>query len=299
MIHCVDRNCKKGSKMRRAYVTYITALLLFGLNGIVAGRIAMSSYEIVLLRTGIGSMLLVVLFAIGKGRLTFYKRRGDFLFLCLSGMAMGASWMFLYEAYRQIGVSIASLCYYCGPVLVVAASPMIFREKMTAQKVFGLLAVFCGIFLVNGKLLLAGGSRIGFLCGFLSAVMYAFMVVFNKKAEQIVGLENAMLQLVISFITVAVYTGIRYGYDFAIPESSIPWILVLGLFNTGLGCYFYFSSIGKLPVQTVAVCGYLEPLSAVLFSVVLLKETMTVIQVFGVVLILGGAGLSEIRAKRS
>lgn len=103
MIHCVDRNCKKGSKMRRAYVTYITALLLFGLNGIVAGRIAMSSHEIVLLRTGIGSMLLVVLFAMGKGRLTFYKRREDFCFFACRGWQWGPVGMFLYEAYRQIG----------------------------------------------------------------------------------------------------------------------------------------------------------------------------------------------------
>ena len=81
-------------------------------------------------------------------------------------------------------------------------------------------------------------------------------------------------------------------------QSIIP-ILVLGLLNTGIGCYLYFSSIGKLPVQTVAICGYLEPLSAVLFSVIFLKETMLPIQIIGAVLIIGGAMLGEYRKKQT
>ena len=68
---------------------------------------------------------------------------------------------------------------------------------------------------------------------------------------------------------------------------------MLGLLNTGIGCYFYFSSIGKLPVQSVAVCGYLEPLSAVAFSVLLLHENLLPVQLIGAVLIIGGAVFSE------
>lgn len=73
----------------------------------------------------------------------------------------------------------------------------------------------------------------------------------------------------------------------------MAWILVLGLLNTGIGCYFYFSSISHLPVQTVAICGYLEPLSAVVLSTVILRETMSMVQVFGTVMIIGGAVIGE------
>ena len=56
--------------MKRSYYKYISALLLFGSNGIVASFIALSSYEIVLLRTLIGSILLIVLFTLSKDRIT-------------------------------------------------------------------------------------------------------------------------------------------------------------------------------------------------------------------------------------
>lgn len=281
--------------MKRSYFKYIAALLLFGSNGIVANGISNSSYEIVLLRTIIGSLLLTAVFILKKEKLTFYKKKREAMFLVASGIAMGISWMFLYEAYQQIGVSIASLYYYCGPVIVMALSPILFKEKLTWSKIAGFFAVLCGIFLVNGHASAKGGSGWGLICGILSAVMYALMVISNKKAKGIPGMENAMVQLIVGFLTTALFVGIRQGYSIEIQRGEWIWIVILGVLNTGVGCYFYFSSIGNLSVQTVAVCGYLEPLSAVVFSVVFLNEAMTIVQIIGAVLILGGAFFNEIK----
>ena len=285
--------------MKASYLKYIFALLLFGSNGIVASLIHLSSYEIVLLRTLIGSLLLIAIFFIAREKLTFYKYKTQSIFLAVSGIAMGTSWIFLYEAYDEIGVSLASLAYYCGPVIVMILSPFLFGEKLTKIKVCSFLVVLVGIFLVNGTAFENGVSVWGLACGLLSAVCYSLMVMFNKKANDITGLENSMLQLFVAFLTVAIFVGIKQGYRIEIDTQSIIPILVLGLLNTGIGCYFYFSSIGKLPVQTVAICGYLEPLSAVVFSVIFLKETMFSIQIIGAVLIIGGAMLGEYRKRQT
>lgn len=284
--------------MKTPYLKYIFALLLFGSNGIVASLIHLCSYEIVLLRTLIGSLLLIAIFFIAREKLTFYKYKTQSVFLAISGIAMGTSWIFLYEAYDEIGVSLASLAYYCGPVIVMMLSPFLFGEKLTKLKVCSFLVVLVGIFLVNGTAFENGVSVWGLACGLLSAVCYSLMVMFNKKAKDITGLENAMLQLFVAFLTVAIFVGIKQGYRMEIDTQSIIPILVLGLLNTGIGCYFYFSSIGKLPVQTVAICGYLEPLSAVLFSVIFLKETMLPLQIVGAVLIIGGAMLGEYKKRQ-
>lgn len=281
-------------EMKRAYMKYIAALLLFGSNGIVASRIALDSDEIVLLRTLIGSLLLIAVYFMRKGKLSFYRNMKQFLFLSISGIAMGASWLFLYEAYAQIGVSISSLLYYCGPVLVMALSPILFRERLRVPKIAGFVCVLCGIFLINGNAFDGSGNVLGFFCGIMSAVMYAFMVICNKKAANITGLENSTLQLFISFLTVAVFVGLRQDFAMRIAPSSIVPILVLGLLNTGIGCYFYFSSIDSLPIQTVSICGYLEPLSAVIFSVAILREVMSPPQIIGAVLIIGGAAFAEL-----
>lgn len=285
--------------MKSSYVKYIFALLLFGSNGIVASFINLSSYEIVFFRTLIGSLFLILLFFITKGKLTFYKHKKQLLYVIMSGAAMGASWIFLYEAYQQIGISIASLGYYCGPVIVMALSPIIFKEKMSFNKGIGFVIVICGLFLINGYSIGEQRNLWGLICGFISALAYAVMVVFNKKASDIKGLENSALQLFFSFITVASFVWIKKGFIIQTDIISLPFIFILGLCNTGLGCYFYFSSIGKLPVQTVAILGYIEPLSAVIFSVIILKEIMIFPQIIGAVLIIGGAVFGEFNCKKN
>ncbi len=150
-----------------------------------------------------------------------------------------------------------------------------------------------GVILVNG---LSGEALnpVGVVCGLMSAAMYSVMVMANKKSEKITGMENSLVQLIVSFLTVAAFVGIKNGgYSVQITAGAWLWIAILGIVNTGIGCYFYFSSIGDLPVQTVAVCGYIEPLSAVLFSVLLLGETMLPLQIIGAILIIGGAVFGE------
>lgn len=279
--------------MKSAYISYILALLLFGSNGIIASYIDLSSTEIVLYRTFIGSLLLLFFFFITKNKWTFYKNRKHFFFLALSGISMGLSWMFLYEAYNRIGVSISSLLYYCGPIIVMALAPVIFGEKLTKRKLTGFLVVFIGIVLVNGNLISRGNNLFGLFCGVMSAIMYSFMVIFNKKAAKISGLENSLLQLAISCLTVAVFVLFRGNFSISIPQNSILPLLFLGMVNTGIGCFLYFSKLEKLPVQSVSVLGYIEPLSAVILSVIALNESMSVVQIIGAVFVIGGAIYAE------
>ena len=79
---------------------YIAALLLFGSNGIVASRIHLESSEIILLRTLLGSLLLAAVAAAGKHAFSGIRSRADFMYVVLSGISMGVSWMFQYEAYQ-------------------------------------------------------------------------------------------------------------------------------------------------------------------------------------------------------
>ena len=286
-------------KRKKAYFKYIAALLLFGLNGIVASHIALSSYEIVFTRTLIGSLLLVLIFMATRQKAHFLENKTHLLYLVISGVAMGTSWMFLYEAYRQIGVSLASLAYYCGPVIVMILSSILFKEKITGARILGFLAVLAGMLCVNMRVFSGGKTIWGLFCGIMSAVMYALMVIFNKKAKSITGLENSMGQLITSFAAVAIFLGIKQGFFPHIESGSVIPILILGIVNTGIGCFFYFSSLGDLPVQTVAICGYLEPLSAVIFSVIFLGEPMDSLRLIGIMLILGGAAFGELFRKKT
>lgn len=289
--------------MSKATQKYLASLVLFGSNGIVASMIDLPSLFIVLARVSLGAALLVALVALSRSARTSLqapKHPRQALYLAVSGAALGVAWLFLFEAYRYVGVGVASLLFYCGPVIVMALSPMLFKTRLTAQKVLGFAAVTVGAFLVVGQGLGEGVSPWGLFLGAMSAVM----VIFSKKVTRIGGVECSAIQLCGSLAAVAVYLGFSAATgSIELPSAAmlahlnVPAALCIGLVNTGLGCYMYFSSMGELPVTRVAVCGYLEPLSAVVLSALLLGEAMTPANVLGAALILGGAIYSELGEK--
>ena len=280
--------------MNNPYFKYVFSLLLFGSNGIMASLILLSSYEVVFWRTLIGSLFLLALFLMSGGKFKAIHHKKHWVYALISGAALGISWIFLFEAYSEIGVSVASLAYYCGPVLVIAISPLLFNERLTAARLVGLGAVMLGMLFVNGLGLLTSGLSWGLFCGLSSAVMYAIMIVFNKKASEVTGLENALYQLLMSFVIVALYTILRQGAPSLDVTNYILPILIFGSVNTAFGCYLYFASIDQLSAGSVSIIGYLEPLSALVFSAVFLHEQLTGLQVIGAVLILSGAAFSEL-----
>lgn len=305
--------------MGRSYAAYLSSLLLFGSNGIVAAMIALPSLDIVVARTFLGALLLGALFGASFVARHVKSRRGAarnpassvtarqnataIALLACSGAALGASWIVLFEAYRLVGVGTASLMYYCGPVIVMAVAPLLFKERLGIKKIAGFGTVAIGAVLVSVQALEGGQDPQGLALGAASAIAYAVMIVCSKKATAVCptaadrGLRNSFIQLLAGFAVAAAYSALTQGPDAllipAAPADIAP-LLMLGLINTGVGCFLYFSSIGRLPVQTVAVCGYLEPLSAVVLATLILGEPMSAVQLAGAVLIVGGAAFCEL-----
>lgn len=292
-----DANVVEGTQVSRSYGKYLASLLLFGSNGIVASGIALPSTQIVLLRTLLGAALLVVVLLASRQRLVGREHPREVAALAVSGSALGVSWVFLFQAYRLVGVGTSTLLYYLGPVIVMALAPILLHERLGAPKLACFAAVLVGAYLVVSQGSDGLGSTQGILCGLGAAVFYAVMVIAGKGSHDVGGLEAATIQLVASFVVVALYMPFA-GALSPIAASSVPLIVMLGLVNTGLGCYLYFSAMGRLSVQSVSVLGYLEPVSAVLLSAVLLAEPLGPGRILGAVLVLGGAMACELVGRR-
>ena len=277
-------------------VLYLIALIICGSNGIVASFINLPSYQIVFFRMLLGTLFLLAVKLVQKEAFTIQNYPKDFQALVGSGIALGLQWTFLFEAYRLVGVGIATLEYYCGPVIVMALSPLLFGEKLTVKKVLGFLIVIVGAALIIGYGVGLNLSPLGLLLGALSAVLYAVMVICNRQLKDVSGIEGTSIQLGIGCVIVAVVTIVFHGIEIPAQPETVNWLAVLtiGLFNTGLGSLLYFPQITKIPVQRVAVFGYLEPLSAVIFSALILGEPFGLLKIIGTACIIGGAIFAEL-----
>lgn len=280
------------------HVKFISSLILFGSNGVMAAHILLPSCDIVVLRTFIGALFLGVAFIARRPVPNFNGARSAVLVMA-SGVSMGLSWLFLYEAYQTVGVAVSSLAYYCAPIMVLALSPAIFKERLTRRVLLSFAVVLAGALALNWGSIDSVESPWGLFCGWMSAVCHAAMVVFSKMSDKVEGLTSSLVQLIASFAVSAAFLVVTGGLPFAIPADSLVWIMVLGVVNTGLGCYLYFSSFEGLSAQTVAIFGYLEPLSAVVCALVFLGEPMSFWEAIGGLFIIGGAILGTAPKKKS
>lgn len=279
-----------------SYGAYILSLLIFGTNGLYVSNISLSSRHIVLLRTFIGGILLTCLVLL-RGGFDRENLRKERTALIMGGTALGLNWVALFEAYRMLNVSLATLIYYVGPIVVLLLSPFLFREKLSEKKLLSALLVMVGLVCISGSIVVSGMNTIGLAAAILSALFYAVLIVFNKKIVRTSGLQTAAIELDVAFAIVLVYALFTEGLP-TVTAGDLPFIAGIGFINTGLAYLLYFSGLQKLPGQSVALISYLDPVSALFFSAVLLHEAMTPIQMFGAVLIIGGAMLGEIKTRR-
>ena len=277
------------------YGIYILAMLIFGTNGYLVAHLSLQGSQIVLVRTLVGGLLLTAIVLL-RGGFDREAVRAEWRDLLFGGVALGLNWVALFTAYRMLNVSLATLIYYAGPMLVLLFSPLLFGESLTPQKIAAVAIVAAGLFCITGSITSAGMSLTGLLAAVLSALFYASLIIFNKRIVKTGGMQTAALELDVAFVVVLIYMLLTAGIPRPL-KADIPYLLVLGLVNTGIAYMLYFTGLQKLPGQSVALISYVDPVSALVFSALLLHETMTPLQVLGAVLIIGGALLGELRRR--
>ena len=236
------------SKRFLAYGMYILSLLIFGTNGIFVSHISLASSQIVLMRTLIGGILLTC-FVLFLGGFDKDHLRRERIPLLLGGAALGLNWVALFEAYRLLNVSLATLIYYVGPIIVLLFSPILFREKLTGRKLVSVIIVGIGLICISGSVVVIGMNSLGLLCAAFSALFYAALIVFNKQISYTSGMQTAAIELDVAFFVVLVYTLCTSGLPH-LTGNDLPYIVVIGFINTGLAYLLYFSVQEPLLTQS-------------------------------------------------
>ena len=229
--------------------------------------------------------------------------RREILLLAASGIAMGFNWILLFEAYKYTTISMATLSYYAAPILITLVSTFAFHEALTPFKALCFIMSTAGILLITlkgsdgaGGMSGNGTDHIGILFGLGAAVLYASVVLLNKFIRNVDGIQRTFLQFVAAVVTLFPYVLLTGGIHLGGLNTS-GWVLLLivGLLHTGVAYCMYFSSLHNVPGQEAAVLSYIDPLLAVILSVLVLHEAMNGWQLLGGAMILGFTLLNELR----
>lgn len=285
-----------------AKLKIIISMIFFGTIGIFVKNIPLSSGEIALFRAIIASVAIFFYKVVIGKRISFSEIKKDLPILFISGVAMGFNWILLFKAYNYTSVSIATLSYYFAPVIVMIASPILFKEKLTMKQLVCFIMATIGLIMVIGVAGIekSGTNLIGIGFGLGAAVLYSTVVLLNKFIKNVTGIDRTFIQFLAAIITVIPYvlttTGINIGSS---SSNGLINLLILGIVHTGICYCLYFSSLKDLQGQQAAILSYIDPLVAVIVSITILREPISYIQVMGGMTILGFTLLNEIRIGRT
>ena len=277
------------NKLKSPRLMMIFSMVIFGTLGVFVRNIPVSSGELALYRAILAALLIAVYLGITKQKIPFANIKKEVPLLLASGVAMGINWIFLFQAYKYTTVSLATLSYYFAPVIVTVACPFLFTEKLTGKQIICFLMSTVGLVMITGIGKIGSNTDfIGILWGLGAAFFYAVVILLNKFIKGVEGIHRTFLQFLSAIVILIPYVAVTGGVTLG-QLHTVGWInlLIVGLLHTGITYCLYFSALKELPGQKAAILSYIDPLVAVVISITVLGESMTVWQAVGGLLILG------------
>lgn len=285
-------------KLFTPQVIFVISMAVFGTIGLFVKNIPLSSGEIALYRAILATLLIFIFLLVTKRKIPFRDIKKQIPLLFISGVCMGFNWIFLFEAYKYTTVSVATISYYFAPVLVMVISPFLFKEKMTLKNVVCFIFSTLGIVLITGVGDLSTGKNhlLGVAFGLMAAILYASVVLINKFIKNVEGISRTFLQFIFAIVVLLPYVLLTSGINaFTLNLNGAIMLLIVGLVHTGITYCLYFSSLKELKGEKLAILSYVDPLVAVICSVLILSEPLTITQAIGGVLVLGFTLINEIK----
>ncbi len=283
---------------KTAKLAFLSAILIYGTLGVFVRYAGQSSTLVALARSSIGTLFLLGLMAVKHQKLDWPAIRRNWKPLLIAGVLLGLNWVTLFEAYEYTTVAVATLCTYMNPVIIVLGAAVLMHEKLTARKLACIGAALVGMVFVSGVAdsgLPSAGEARGILLGLLTAVLYGTIVLSNKYLRGISAYDRTVVQLFITTLVLLPYCALRGDFaDLHITAAQGVLLVILGVVHTGFAYSLYFGSMADLPAQTLAILSYLDPVTAVLLSALVLHEPMSAFELLGAVCILGAAVVSEL-----
>ena len=274
-------------------------LLFFASNSILA-RMAINTQDIdafsfTFLRIISAMIVLLVIY--------FYKNKN--LKIDLKSNYFSGFMFFLYAicfsySYINMLAGVGTLILFAVVQLTMIILALFFNEKLTFNKIIGILIAFCGLaYLLYPKDDFSISYFHAFLM-FLSASGWAIFSVLAKKSN------NATLNATDSFVKTFIFTilfAIFYLYFF---ENSLKidlytsiLAITSGSITTAFGVFIWYSILPKIEIMTASIIQLIVPIIAIILSVIFLNETFTFELFISTIIILFGIFIALYKKRKN
>lgn len=199
----------------------------------------------------------------------------------------------IFYGQLEIGAGLAAIINAMTPIwTVIIANFATTDEKMSTNKVIGVICGFAGVVILIGSSALSGlgNSTIGQLAVLGGTISYGFSSVFGRRFTKVPAIETARGQLTMSSIMV-LPLALFFDQPWQLSSPSLQaWlsIIALAILCTAIAYLLFFQILAKAGAVNVSLVTFLVPPSAILLGMVVLGETLELRHVIGMAVIMLG-----------
>ncbi|MFD2190549.1 DMT family transporter [Pistricoccus aurantiacus] len=282
-------------------VFVVLAALFWGLSGGIGGILMADGWNPLVVsfyRGAIGLLFVLAWLALrpqgsglSSGRMWFWA--------AVAGVGVAGNFAFYFVSIAQGSVAVAATLMYCAPVFVYLVSFTLKLERPTLLKWAAIAMVMLGIVLLTRIYATGSGgvTLMGAVAGLLSGLSYAVFI-FGFKYAAPHGSPQAIL--VIAFAVLATILISLSDTDQALAvlgTPSWPLFVILGVFGAGLSFILYIVGLNHTAPAVASIVAMVEPVTASLFGVVVLGESLAAVQIVGMGLILVTVTILSVASK--
>lgn len=281
----------------KANIQVIAASVIYGFSGIFFMYVKnMAAGAVVFYQLLFGLLALTGYLAV-TGKLSGIRLRGKRKNLILLGAFNAGAMVSYYMAVSFTNVSISVLLLYTAPFYVLLLAPLFLNEKHNKKSLVALILSLTGVVMVIGPEKLVSGSGIepaylfGVLMGLFSGFFYACVTITSRDLRnEYSGLEQLFISTIVMLVLLLPF--VKQASVIALVEN-LPVLLFLGITITSVGSILYFTGLLHVKAQNASILSLIEPVSAIFFAYLLLKDPISTETLFGCALILSSSFLAS------
>lgn len=195
-----------------------------------------------------------------------------------------------YPVVDMLGVAQAGVLLYTAPIFLTIWSTLLFKEALTARKVFGVCLCFTGsvLAITGGSMAASSFSTKGIILGLMSAVSFSLMSVFSKfLLKRLKPLTVIFYAFLFGGLMIMPFANMSAALPILMQTPVLMSALGLALIGSVLPYIFYFKGIHMgIDLSKAGVISVIELITSICLAIVLFGEYLTLVKTLGVALII-------------
>ncbi len=256
---------KRLSSDAMASLYILLAIFLWSSQGVVV-RLSGVDLHVLIFYSIIVSLIVQGVIVSQKRYRTMMPGFRKMIYPAILGFVSLLNTLTFFYAFQNTTIANAVLTHYTAPVIVAFLAPFLLKERLTIKLTIVIGLASLGLWVMLDGLTLQESQMKGIVAGLMSGVTYAMIVIFLRMHSE------KFNPLILAFFTNVTVAVLLAPFIKGFPLNALWVFLFVGIVYSTIAPILYYKGLQLVPANRAAVLGYLEPVCAIVFSMLLLNE---------------------------